>query len=85
MTPFFRIERLPHYVFAQVQALKLEARQRGEDIVDLGMGNPDQPTPPHIVDKLIRSSEQWTKSSLFSFSWDYETPSCDLLLVSTEL
>ena len=52
MTPFFRIERLPHYVFAQVQALKLEARQRGEDIVDLGMGNPDQPTPSHIVDKL---------------------------------
>ena len=56
MTPFFRIERLPHYVFAQVQALKLEARQRGEDIVDLGMGNPDQPTPSHIVDKLIESA-----------------------------
>ena len=56
MTPFFRIERLPHYVFAQVQALKLEARQRGEDIVDLGMGNPDQPTPPHIVDKLIEAA-----------------------------
>ena len=56
MTPFFRIERLPHYVFAQVQALKLEARQRGEDIVDLGMGNPDQPTPSHIVDKLIEAA-----------------------------
>ena len=56
MTPFFRIERLPHYVFAQVQALKLEARQRGEDIIDLGMGNPDQPTPAHIVDKLTEAA-----------------------------
>lgn len=57
MTPFFRIERLPHYVFAQVQSLKLEARQRGEDIVDLGMGNPDQPTPSHIVDKLTEAAK----------------------------
>src|ERR671921_2175091 len=50
---FYRLKRLPPYVFAQVQALKLEARHRGEDIIDFGMGNPDQPTPPHIVDKLI--------------------------------
>jgi alanine-synthesizing transaminase len=42
-------------VFAQVQALKLEARRRGEDIIDFGMGNPDQPTPDHIVDKLIEA------------------------------
>ncbi len=56
MKPFFRIERLPHYVFAQVQTLKLEARQRGEDIIDLGMGNPDQPTPTHIVDKLTEAA-----------------------------
>ena len=56
MTPFYRIERLPHYVFAQVQSLKLEARQRGEDIIDLGMGNPDQPTPTHIVDKLTEAA-----------------------------
>lgn len=56
MKPFFRIERLPHYVFAQVQTLKLEARQRGEDIIDLGMGNPDQPTPSHIVDKLTEAA-----------------------------
>ena len=56
MTSFFRIERLPHYVFAQVQSLKLEARQRGEDIIDLGMGNPDQPTPSHIVDKLTEAA-----------------------------
>ena len=56
MDPFFRIQRLPPYVFAQVQSLKLEARQRGEDVVDLGMGNPDQPTPPHIVDKLTEAA-----------------------------
>jgi alanine-synthesizing transaminase len=56
MEEFFRIKRLPPYVFAQVQALKLEARHRGEDIIDFGMGNPDQPTPPHVVDKLIEAA-----------------------------
>jgi alanine-synthesizing transaminase len=56
MEGFFRIKRLPPYVFAQVQALKLEARHRGEDIIDFGMGNPDQPTPPHVVDKLIEAA-----------------------------
>lgn len=55
---FYRIKRLPPYVFAQVQALKLEARHRGEDIIDFGMGNPDQPTPAHIVDKLIESCKK---------------------------
>ncbi|MEP7150436.1 MAG: alanine transaminase [Nitrospira sp.] len=55
---FYRIKRLPPYVFAQVQSLKLEARQRGEDIIDFGMGNPDQPTPSHIVDKLIEASRK---------------------------
>jgi len=55
---FYRIDRLPPYVFAQVQALKLDARRRGEDIIDFGMGNPDQPTPPHIVDKLIEAAKK---------------------------
>ncbi|MBA2485797.1 MAG: alanine transaminase [Nitrospira sp.] len=55
---FYRIKRLPPYVFAQVQTLKLEARQQGEDIIDFGMGNPDQPTPSHIVDKLIEASKK---------------------------
>ncbi|OQW92220.1 MAG: alanine transaminase [Beggiatoa sp. IS2] len=50
---FPRIKRLPPYVFAIVNELKAEARARGEDIIDFGMGNPDQPTPKHIVDKLI--------------------------------
>jgi alanine-synthesizing transaminase len=49
---FHRIRRLPPYVFAEVNAMKARARAAGEDIIDLGMGNPDQPTPAHIVDKL---------------------------------
>ena len=49
---FQRIERLPPYVFNIIGELKQEARARGEDIIDFGMGNPDQPTPEHIVDKL---------------------------------
>lgn len=50
---FQRIKRLPPYVFNIVGELKLEARRKGEDIIDFGMGNPDQDTPKHIVDKLI--------------------------------
>jgi alanine-synthesizing transaminase len=44
-------------VFNEVQALKLQARRRGEDIIDFGMGNPDEPTPPHIVDKLVEAAK----------------------------
>ncbi|HEY5648406.1 MAG TPA: alanine transaminase [Nitrospiria bacterium] len=55
MVEFPRIKRLPPYVFSSVNALKYEARQRGEDIIDFGMGNPDQPTPPHIVDKAVEA------------------------------
>ena len=54
---FGRIKRLPPYVFAIVNAMKIEARRRGEDIIDLGMGNPDQATPQHIVDKLIEAAQ----------------------------
>jgi alanine-synthesizing transaminase len=50
---FHRIERLPPYVFAEVNEMKARARAAGEDIIDFGMGNPDQPTPPHIVEKLV--------------------------------
>jgi alanine-synthesizing transaminase len=50
---FHRIKRLPPYVFAEVNAMKARARAAGEDIIDLGMGNPDQPTPQHVVDKMI--------------------------------
>jgi alanine-synthesizing transaminase len=52
---FHRIRRLPPYVFEQVNKLKAEARARGDDIIDFGMGNPDMPTPGHIVAKLVET------------------------------
>lgn len=52
---FHRIRRLPPYVFNEVNALKARARAAGRDIIDLGMGNPDQATPPHIVEKLVET------------------------------
>ena len=52
---FQRIERLPPYVFEQVNQLKRVARDAGIDVIDFGMGNPDLPTPDHIVDKLIET------------------------------
>src|ERR1700682_5910910 len=52
---FHRIRRLPPYVFAEVNQAKARARYAGEDIIDLGMGNPDSPTPPHIVSKLVEA------------------------------
>ena len=55
---FTRMRRLPPYVFAQVNALKMERRRAGEDIIDLGMGNPDVPTPQHIVDKLVEAAQK---------------------------
>jgi len=55
---FHRIKRLPPYVFAIVNELKAAARSRGEDIIDFGMGNPDQPTPQHIVDKLCEAAQR---------------------------
>jgi alanine-synthesizing transaminase len=57
MDEFYRIKRLPPYVFAIVNDLKTKARTRGEDIIDLGMGNPDQATPRHIVDKLVEAAQ----------------------------
>jgi alanine-synthesizing transaminase len=54
---FYRIKRLPSYVLATVTDLKAKARARGEDIIDLGMGNPDRPTPRHIVDKLVEAAK----------------------------
>jgi len=55
MEEFHRIKRLPPYIFNITTELKMEARRRGEDIIDFGMGNPDQPTPKHVVDKLIEA------------------------------
>ncbi|MCC7549494.1 MAG: alanine transaminase [Burkholderiales bacterium] len=58
MEQFPRIKRLPPYVFNITGELKAAARKRGEDVVDFGMGNPDQPTPKHILDKLIETAQR---------------------------
>jgi alanine-synthesizing transaminase len=56
--PFARIDRLPPYVFSATSQLKLAARRRGEDIIDMSMGNPDGATPPHIVAKLVEVAQR---------------------------
>ena len=60
MMKFPRIERLPPYVFNITSELKMAARRRGEDIIDMSMGNPDGPTPPHIVEKLVEAATRPT-------------------------
>jgi alanine-synthesizing transaminase len=67
MSRFQRIDRLPPYVFATVDELKMEARRMGEDIIDLGMGNPDLPTPKHIVKKMLEAVEN-SKNHRYSAS-----------------
>jgi alanine-synthesizing transaminase len=68
MTPeFHRIRRLPPYVFEEVNRLKARLRATGADIIDFGMGNPDMPTPSHIVDKLIETARD-PKSGRYSAS-----------------
>jgi alanine-synthesizing transaminase len=58
MFTFARLDRLPPYVFAKVNEIKTEARRTGQDIIDLGMGNPDLSTPQHVVDKLIEAARK---------------------------
>jgi alanine-synthesizing transaminase len=58
MTKFARLDRLPPYVFATVNEIKMGARRAGKDIIDLGMGNPDIGTPDHIVDKLVEAAQK---------------------------
>jgi alanine-synthesizing transaminase len=58
MEQFPRMHRLPPYVFAVVNDLKMQMRRQGEDIIDLGMGNPDLGTPQHIVDKLVEAAQK---------------------------
>jgi alanine-synthesizing transaminase len=67
MHRFERIERLPPYVFNIVNQLKVEARKKGDDIIDLGMGNPDLATPPHIVKKLCEAATK-AKNHRYSVS-----------------
>src|SRR6478735_11635572 len=58
MSEFHSVRRLPPYVFEQVNRLKASARAAGADIIDLGMGNPDLPTPKHIVEKLADTARR---------------------------
>ena len=58
MKPFARLDRLPPYVFATVNKIKMDARHAGEDIIDLGMGNPDLGTPDHVVAKLVEAAQK---------------------------
>ncbi|MCS5637167.1 MAG: aminotransferase class I/II-fold pyridoxal phosphate-dependent enzyme, partial [Myxococcota bacterium] len=53
---FNKLNRLPPYVLSEVTDLTRAARRNGEDIIDLGMGNPDLPTPPHVVDKIVEAA-----------------------------
>jgi len=64
---FHRIKRLPPYIFEEVNRLKAQARENGEDIIDFGMGNPDMPTPKHIVDKLVETARD-PRSNRYSAS-----------------
>ncbi len=64
---FYRIKRLPPYVFEEVNALKAKLRAEGRDVIDFGMGNPDMPTPPHIVEKLIETATK-PKTNRYSAS-----------------
>ncbi|GAO39935.1 putative aminotransferase [Sphingomonas changbaiensis NBRC 104936] len=57
-TDFYRIKRLPPYVIAEVNAMRAAARAAGEDIIDLGMGNPDLPPPPHVIEKLCEVAKK---------------------------
>src|SRR5688572_23699566 len=57
-TEFSRIKRLPPYVFNMTHEWKMAARHAGEDVIDLSMGNPDGPTPRHIVDKLVEAAQR---------------------------
>ncbi|MDI2090781.1 LL-diaminopimelate aminotransferase [Commensalibacter oyaizuii] len=65
---FHRIRRLPPYVFAEVNAAKKAARARGEDIIDLGMGNPDSNPPPHVVQKLVEATTSSSRVHGYSVS-----------------
>ncbi len=55
---FYRMKRLPPYVIAEVNAMRAAARAAGEDIIDLGMGNPDLPPPQHVIDKLCEVAQK---------------------------
>ena len=68
-----RIDRMPPYVFGQVNELKLRARRAGEDIIDLGFGNPDIPSPEAAVEKLVEAARN-PRNHRYSVSGSSSTP-----------
>ena len=68
-----RMHRLPPYVFAEVNALKMQKRRAGDDIIDLGMGNPDIPAPKHIIENLSKRRE---RSTITAIRRRAESPVC---------
>lgn len=80
-TDFSRIERLPRYVFEEINQLKIQARHDGKDIIDFGMGNPDQATPDFIVNKLTETVNKKRNSSLFSIKRNSKVKEGHLRLV----
>ena len=72
---FRRIDGLPPYVFAAVNQRKLEARRAGDDVIDLGFGNPDIPSAPFVVDKLVEAARNPTQPSVLHAR--AVSPTCD--------
>jgi alanine-synthesizing transaminase len=70
---FSRVQKLPKYVFAMVNELKMKLRREGEDIVDLGMGNPDLPPAPHIIEKLCEVARAYQGSERLYATFTKET------------
>ena len=73
---FNTIDRLPNYVFAEINEIKLNARRAGEDIIDFSMGNPDGRTPQHIIDKLIESANKDKTHGYSASKGIYKTTTC---------
>ena len=85
MQEFRRITRLPPYIFSIIDTLKMQARREGEDIIDLGMGNPDLPTPQPVVDKLIEAVQNPKEPPLFGFAGNIQTEAGNHQLVPAQL
>ena len=85
MKEFTRMNRLPPYVFATVNQIKMQARRKGEDIIDLGMGNPDIPTPKHIVAKLVEAAQKGHNHRYYQPRPGSQNPPCHLRLVQETL
>ncbi len=73
---FRRIDGLPPYVFAAVNQRKLEARRAGDDVIDLGFGNPDIPSAPFVVDKLVEAAQQPTQPPVLHLAGSPQSASC---------